>query len=169
MLEYLEGATLDVRPGRSFTPDEVIDLGLQITDALDAAHAKGIVHRDVKPANIFVTTRSAAKLLDFGIAKLVADQRAVSSTSAPTEPGEGRRGGDWHGAIHVSRAGARRAIGWPDRSLFARHRALRDGDGTTAVRRCDRRSGVEGNPDPHANRTDASERRCSPLSWHESS
>src|SRR5271170_6095298 len=84
-MEFLDGQTLKQRiSGKPLPFDQVLDWGIEIADALDAAHSTGIVHRDIKPANIFVTRRSLIKVLDFGLAKLAPAGDGLSLSAMPT-------------------------------------------------------------------------------------
>jgi serine/threonine protein kinase len=89
VMEYLEGQTLKhYIQGKSLSPSDLIEFWSQLADALDAAHSKGILHRDIKPQNIFITNRNQAKILDFGLAKLKEPQGEIAS-QFPTSDASG--------------------------------------------------------------------------------
>jgi serine/threonine protein kinase len=100
VMEYLEGETLKHLIGDlPLEVDRLVAIGIDVADALDAAHSKGIVHRDIKPANIFVTARGSAKILDFGLAKVTQDGKRVLDPSEATRT-------DGMSAQHLTSAGS---------------------------------------------------------------
>ena len=86
VMEHVEGETLLARISRRMTPPEVVDIAVQAADALDLAHAKGITHRDVKPANLMLTRRGVVKVLDFGVAKMARSDEGSLTGDWTVEP-----------------------------------------------------------------------------------
>ena len=139
VMELLEGQTLgQLMTRQAFSMDKLLPMAIQIADALESAHAKGIVHRDIKPANLFLTDRGQVKILDFGLAK-IALAEILDSGSTPsrmdtmaelTSPGAAM------GTVsYMSPEQARGQVcGCALRYFFVWHGAVRDGQGTLPFR-----------------------------------
>ena len=147
-MELLEGESLDrAIARREMEVSDILSVSIGVAEALDAAHAGGIVHRDIKPPNIFLTKHGRPKVLDFGLAKVnpalwgsTSDAgRPVGgdSSKADADPTGNDHG---HGPLHVARAGARPGAGFALGSVFLRSGPLRDGDRPVAIPR--RRTGL---------------------------
>ena len=114
-MELLEGETVKHRSssGRRCASMTLLEFGIQIADALDAAHTRGIVHRDIKPANLFITQRGQIKILDFGLAKLLSQHDRLDPSWLPSAWVHGHRRGfahqprlhAGHHRVHVARTG----------------------------------------------------------------
>jgi serine/threonine protein kinase len=104
VLEFLEGKPLDRREQKSLPIPELLSIAKQICSALSAAHAKGIIHRDIKPGNVFIDEHGKVSVLDFGIAKVISRRDFANATS---ERHHASSNGSRNGLLHVTGAGSR--------------------------------------------------------------
>jgi eukaryotic-like serine/threonine-protein kinase len=156
-MELLEGKTLgEVLQGRPLPLEDVLDWSIQIAEALDAAHLKCVLHRDIKPGNIFLLQRGRVKLLDFGLAKPLLERRLAQSVDAPTVPlllnsqHPDDRGLTLGTVLHVPGANAWERAGRAQRRFFLGRRVVPDEHRSIALYRRHDHGAVRYHPEPRA-------------------